>query len=75
MNNLKKLREEKKLSQHEVANFLKITQVGYFGYEKEKRDIPTNILIKLADYFNTSIDYILCRTNEKKPYPKINNKD
>lgn len=74
MNRLKELREEKKISQNEIASFLKITQVGYFGYESEKRDIPTKILSLLADYFNTSIDYILYRTNERKPYPKINKK-
>ncbi len=71
MNNLKKLREEKSLSQNELAKKLNINQVGYYYYETEKRDIPTKMLHKLADYYNTSIDYILNRTNTKKPYPKI----
>ena len=70
MNNLKKLRESKELSQQKIANILKINQVCYYYYETEKRDIPTKILHILADYYNTSIDYILARTNEKKPYPK-----
>ena len=74
MNNLKKLRYEKNISQNEIANILKITQVSYFYYENEKRDIPTKILSLLADYYNTSTDYILCRTNKKKPYPKIEKK-
>jgi len=71
MNNLKKLRKENKISQIELSSNLKLSQNGYSQYETEKRDIPTKVLHLLADYYNTSIDYILGRTNEKKPYPKI----
>lgn len=70
MNKLKELREENKISQVEIAKILKINQVGYHYYETEKRDIPTKVLNKLADYYNTSTDYILYRTDERKPYPK-----
>ncbi len=71
MNKLKELRTEKKLLQEDIAKVINITRVGYTLYETEKRDIPTKTLHILADYYNTSIDYILGRTNEKKPYPKI----
>ena len=47
-----------------------MSQTGYSQYETETNDIPTLILKKLANYYNTSIDYILCLTNEKKPYPR-----
>ena len=52
--------------------FLKMSQTGYSQYETETNEIPTNVLIKLADYYNTSIDYILCRTDIKDAY--ISNK-
>lgn len=68
---LKDLREDNDLMQKEVANFLKITQQQYSRYELGIRIIPLNKLEKLADFYNTSIDYILGRTNEKNPYPKI----
>lgn len=70
MNKLKELRKENKISQKEIANKLQISQNGYSQYEGEKRDIPTKALHILANYYNTSIDYILGRTSEKKPYPK-----
>ena len=40
-------------------------------YEINKRNIPLELLSKLADYYNTSVDYLLYRTNDSKPYPKI----
>ena len=67
---LKDLREDKDLKQSEVANVLNISQRGYSHYETGEDDIPTEILIKLAKFYNTSIDYILGLTNEKKPYSK-----
>lgn len=70
MNKLKDLRLQKKLSQEDMAKIINISRVGYLWYETEKRNIPIEILHLLANYFNTSIDYILCRTDEKKPYPK-----
>lgn len=75
MNRLKDLREDKDLLQKDIAKILDISQRGYSHYETESTDIPTDILKKLAIYYNTSIDYILCLTTTKKPYPrkKINN--
>ena len=65
---LKDLREDRDLSQKELAKILEMSQTGYSKYETGENDIPTQILIKLADFYNTSIDYILGRTNNQKPY-------
>lgn len=70
MNRLKELREDKDLFQKDVAKYLNMSQTGYSQYETETNDIPTEILRNLADYYNTSIDYLLYRTDERKPYPK-----
>ncbi len=70
MNRLKELREDKDLFQKDVAKYLNMSQTGYSQYETETNDIPTEILRNLADYYNTSIDYMLYRTDERKPYPK-----
>lgn len=66
---IRDLREDRDLLQKDVADYLKCTQVCYSYYEIGRRDIPTDVLIKLADFYNTSIDYLLGRTDEKKPYP------
>lgn len=63
---LKDLREDNDLTQIELAKVLNISQRGYSHYETGNNDIPTEILIKLANYYNVSIDYILGRTNEKR---------
>ena len=70
MNRLKELREDKDLYQKDIAKVLNMSQTGYSQYETETNDIPTEILKKLANYYNTSIDYILYLTDERKPYPK-----
>jgi len=70
MNRLRDLREDKDLFQKDVAKVLNMSQTGYSQYETETNDIPTNILKELALFYNTSIDYILGITNEKKPYPR-----
>ena len=49
---------------------LNISQVAYSYYELNKRSVPIEILSKLADFYNTSVDYLIYRTNEEKPYPK-----
>lgn len=67
-NRLRDLREDKDKNQEEVAKIINIHQTTLSKYEKGTTDIPTEILCKLADYYNTSIDYILFRTNENKPY-------
>lgn len=67
---LKDLREDKDLVQKEVAAFLGIDQRVYSNYETGKREIPTRFVIALAEFYNTSTDYILGRTNNTKPYSK-----
>ena len=69
---IKDLRIDNDLTQKQVSKYLNISQVAYSYYEINKRNIPLELLSKLADYYNTSVDYLLFRTNEIKPYPKIN---
>lgn len=60
---LRHLREDRDLTQEKLAKILGMSQTGYSKYETGENDIPTNILIALADFYNTSIDYILGRTD------------
>lgn len=62
---IRDLREDNDLTQQQIANMLGCSQTAYSLYEIGKRDIPTTILIKLADYYNVSVDYLLGRTNVK----------
>ncbi|MBQ6843370.1 MAG: helix-turn-helix transcriptional regulator [Agathobacter sp.] len=66
---IRNLREDKDLTQAELANHLNISQRTYSRYENDERSIPIEILSKLADYHKTSIDYLIGRTDHKKPYP------
>ena len=66
---IRDLREDSDLKQKTLAEYLTCSQVCYSQYELGKRDIPTDVLIKLADYYGTSIDYLLGRTDVKTPYP------
>ena len=63
---IKDLRIDHDLYQKQIANLLKITRQQYGLYESGKRDIPIDLLIKLADFYNVSIDYMLERTKNKK---------
>jgi transcriptional regulator with XRE-family HTH domain len=65
---LRDLREDRDLNQTEVAKMLGMSQTGYSKYETGENDIPTAALIKLADFYDTSIDYLLGRTDIKKRY-------
>lgn len=67
---LKGIREDKDLNQSDIAKALGIKQQQYSEYEIGKRLIPINYLSDLADYYDTSIDYLLSKTDERKPYPK-----
>ena len=69
---IRDLREDNDLYQRDLAEYLHCTQVAYSRYELGTRDIPTEILIALADFYHTSIDYLLGQTDEKTPYPKKN---
>ncbi|MCH5272748.1 MAG: helix-turn-helix transcriptional regulator [Lachnospiraceae bacterium] len=63
---IKDLREDADLTQTQISQELNISQRAYSHYENGTRDIPTAILIALADYYDISIDYLLERTNHKK---------
>lgn len=67
---IRNLREDKDLSQTQIAKMLGMSQTGYSKYETGENDIPTNTLIKLAKFYNTSIDYLLGQTNLKERYPE-----
>lgn len=67
---IKDLREDKDLSQTEIAKILNMSQTGYSKYEVGTNDIPTKILIQLAKFYNTSVDYLLGITDEPKPYKR-----
>lgn len=63
---IRELREDNDLTQREVAEMLGMSQTGYSKYETGTNDIPTAILIKLADFYNVSVDYLLGRTNKTR---------
>ena len=65
---LRELREDHDLTQTQIAQILGMSQTGYSKYETGENDIPTAILIQLAEYYQTSVDYLLGRTNNKNPY-------
>ncbi|MBQ3126420.1 MAG: helix-turn-helix transcriptional regulator [Clostridia bacterium] len=67
---IRDLREDRDLNQTKIANLLGMSQTGYSKYETGENDIPTAILIKLARFYNTSIDYLLGETNNPKRYPQ-----
>ena len=67
---LKELREENGVSQKQIAEYLNIKQNTYSQYENGQRQIPIELLIQLALYFETSIDYLLDITDNPRPYPR-----
>ena len=67
---LKEMRENKNLKQVDIANVLGVKQQQYSEYEIGKRLIPIDYLSALADFYNTSIDYLLGKTDKIKIYPK-----
>lgn len=68
---IRDLREDHDLNQTQVAKILGMSQTGYSKYETGENDIPTQILIKLADFYGTSVDYLLGRTDTAEPYPAV----
>ena len=65
---LRDLREDMDMNQTQAAKILGMSQTGYSKYETGENDIPTAILIKLARFYNTSIDYLLGETDNPKRY-------
>ena len=72
---LQDTREDKDLLQKQIAIILEITRQQYSLYESGKRMIPIDKLVKLANFYNTSTDYLLGLTDEIKPYPRKEKKD
>jgi len=68
---IKILREDHDLTQKQLSEYLNVSQVAYSYYELNRRSIPVEILNKLADFYNTSIDYLLYKTNVITPSPKM----
>lgn len=67
---IRDLREDMDLKQQALATYLHCTQACYSNYELGYRDIPTEVLIKLSEFYNTSVDYLLELTDEPKAYPR-----
>lgn len=68
---IRDIREDKDLTQKQLSKILDCTQQTYSRYETGEITIDIYNLIKLADFYNTSTDYLLGLTNETKPYPRI----
>lgn len=66
--NIRNLREDKDLTQQQIADYLNITQATYSRYESGDLDIPSAVLVKLSKYHSVSIDYLLGQTNNQKRY-------
>lgn len=67
---IRDLREDRDLKQEDLAQMLRCTQACYSNYENGRRDVPPEVLEQLADFYAVSVDYLMGRTNVKKPYPK-----
>ena len=67
---IRDLREDHDLTQQKIAQYLLCDQSLYSKYERKERPLPLEYAEKLADYYNVSVDYLLGRTDIKKPYPK-----
>ena len=70
INRIKEIREDKSLTQSDIAKVLSTTQQQYSKYELGIQIIPLEKINILANYYNTSIDYLVGRTDIRKPYPK-----
>lgn len=65
---IRALREDRDLNQTAVARMLNMSQTGYSKYETGENDIPTQVLIRLSDFYKVSIDYLLGQTNDPRRY-------
>ena len=69
-NRIRDLREDADFTQKQIAQYLKMSQTGYSKYETGENDIPTAVWEHLADFYGVCVDYLMGRTDEKKPYPQ-----
>ena len=67
---IRDLREDKDLTQREVSEYLLCDQSLYSKYERMERPLPLELADRLADFYGVSVDYLIGRTEEEKPYPK-----
>lgn len=67
---IRAMREDRDLNQTKVARMLGMSQTGYSKYETGENDIPTQVLVKLALFYDTSIDYLLGLTDQPQAYPR-----
>ena len=67
---IKNLREDHDLTQKQLSEYLNVSQVAYSYYELNRRSIPIEILDKLAEFYKTSVDYLIYKTDITTPYPK-----
>ncbi len=65
---IRDLREDNDLTQKQISEYLMCDQSLYSKYERGEREIPLNLIIKLADYYDVSIDYLVGRSSVSKPY-------
>lgn len=66
---IRDIREDRDFTQKQIADYLFCTQTSYSKYELGERKIPIRIIIKLAQFYHVSVDYLAGLTNVKKPYP------
>lgn len=69
--NIRNLREDNDKKQRELAEYLHVSQNTYSQYENGVLSLSPETLIKLAEFYKTSVDYLLGLTNEKKPYKRV----
>lgn len=67
---IRDMREDQDISQQQIADYLMCDQSLYSKYERGERTVPLEIMVKLADYYHTSIDYLVGITDQKTPYPR-----
>ena len=65
---IKNLREDHDVKQQDIADYLNLTRSAYSNYENELRNIPIEVLSGIADFYNTSVDYLIGRTDDPRPY-------
>lgn len=67
---VRNMREDHDLTQKQMGKIVNYSQRNVSSYENGKTDIPSGVWMKLADYYGTSVDYLMGRTDVKEPYPK-----
>lgn len=67
---IRDMREDRDMTQAQMAEYLNVHQTTYSDYELGRLNIPVSALSKIADLFGTSVDYLVNRTDETKPYPR-----